>query len=706
MNVLLLLFACAIPLAILLLPMAGLSGILEKIDWHSPFYIFSLQLGAGTLLFIKLFKDFAIWAKEVWQNNSKPTLIILAIITIMISAICIFWIEGRSRVQMDESIYSTTALNLYYNQIGTYCGEGYFTENGLFCKPDNTVKPRGLSFLYMLAMPIFGTDLHWIYNFQVFILALTIPIFFFALLAWLKNKELALLSATLLGMQPVLLFYSRSSSIEGFYILMLAISLLFLKWAYDRDTTRHWLLLALTLAFFAQTRSETVFCLFAFIGVLLYRKKTLNQLSTKFSHIATFLATLSFFSIPILCTLSLNRDSDLQGGPHGARGHLFSNIIDDFKIMAFPNYDSNGLLSQPFLPYFTWLCLFGILALIILTARELFFKKTLNSQLSTKFSHIAAFLLLLSPQYIILFDSVSADLNLNVQSRFVLIILPAMSFLGALFIWQIITLLKNQVNPKILIIGVLTIICTATLVHFNSFKANILFRHNSMTTEDYLYKEFIAKTRESSSSNMIFFSFNPNMLISHGTSAYSYLMLFKTNDFSLEELLKIYNGNVFITENSSCGNSPFAGSSKMNVPIAFRLCDRLLRYFDVDTVLDTKLNKESKNSKKLTIYKILGMNDIDPKGLLRITQKIEPDSNTVNLSFLIPRDTIAPWQVKHFINDSLISTSNYKAGDYVDIFNFSEFTLDTNKWRLDIVDTLTGNLVHSDFWELVKVKND
>jgi hypothetical protein len=366
--------------------------------------------------------------------------------------------------------------------------------------------------------------------------------------------------------------------------------------------------------------------------------------------------------------------------------------------MAFPNYDSDGLLSQPFLPYFTWLTLFGLITLIVLTIKEF------RSNPPIPHKYIAAFLLLLAPQYIILFDSVSADLNLNTQSRFVLIILPAMSFLGALFIWQIITLLKNQVNPKILIIGVLTIICTATLVHFDSFKANILFRNNAMTTEDYLYKEFVAKTRVSSGSNMIFFSFTSPLFISQGVSTYNYLMLFKTNVSGLEELLETYNGNVFITENSNCGNSLFAGPSKMNAPNAFRLCDRLIRYFDVDTVLDTKLTKEFENSRKLTIYKILGMNDIDPRALLRITQKTEPDSNTVNLFFLIPRDTLAPWQVKHFINDSLISTSNYKAGDYVDIFNFSQFTLDTNKWRLDIVDTLTGNLIHSDFWELVKVR--
>jgi hypothetical protein len=37
-------------------------------------------------------------------------------------------------------------------------------------------------------------------------------------------------------------------------------------------------------------------------------------------------------------------------------------------------------------------------------------------------------------------------------------------------------------------------------------------------------------------------------------------------------------------------------------------------------------------------------------------------------------------------------------------FKFSAFNKDTNIWKLNIVDTITGEQVHSDFWQLVKTK--
>jgi hypothetical protein len=693
--------ACAIPFLILVLPMIGFKEEVTKIDWYSPFYIFTLLFAVGALLFIKLFKDFTSWLKSLIPN--PQSLIYLFITTLIAIFICFFWIEGNSRVQMDESIYLSVAQNLYHNQIGTICSEGSFENGKLECSSSNTVKPRGLSYLYMLGMPFFGTDLYWIYNFQVFILALTIPILFLALLAWLKNKELALLTATLLGMQPMLLFYSRSSSIEGFYVLMFALSLLFLKWACDSNTTRHWLLLASILAFFAQTRSETIFCLFAFIFIAAIRmsngqwKKTLN------SQFSIFLITLAFFCIPILCTLSINRDSDLQGGIYSAHGHLFSNILANFKIMAIPNYGPhNWPVPKLFLPYFTWLALFGLITLIILIIKEFRSKNSLsiiNYPLSIRYSHIAFFLLLLSPQYIILFDSVSADLHLGVQSRFVLIILPAMSFLGALFIWQAIALLKTRVNPKILLIGVQTIILTTTLMQFENFKHNMPFRHDKLTKEYHLLNKFILENH-SPKEKKIFFAFTPLIFFAHGNSAFSFNIMLTASKEHIEDLIKQYNGNVYISENF-CYNG--GGAPKMTFPIAFRYCDRAVSYFDTDTLLNIKLSKNE--NEVLILHRVLRLNERDPKGLLRITNKIEPTDSTVDLVFIVPKDTAVPWRIKHFVNDSFLHYSPYKQGNYANLLKLSLFNRDTNFWRLDIIDTITNEKIHSDFWQLIRTES-
>jgi hypothetical protein len=690
-RIFLLFIAFAIPFAIFLLPMLGFEEWLRKLDWHSPFYIFTLQLGIASLLFIRLFKDFVVWLKSIAPNPQVATFAF--IITLVAISICLFCIEGRSRAQADESIYRAVAQNLYYNQTGTLCVQGVFTDGNFECIAKNTVKPRGLSYLYMLGMPIFGTDLRWVYNFQTFILFLTLPIFFLAILAWTKNQWLSLLTITLLANCPVLLFLSRSASIEGLYVFMFALSLLILKWAFDRNTARHWILLALTLAFFAQTRTETVLCLFAFIGVAFYRiclnQDYQNSRISRISQFSIFLATLSAFSLPIFCTISLNRGHDLQSGAYGARWHLLENIATDFKIMAFPSYNSEGVFFFPYFPYFTWFALFGLITLILCLIFKIKF-----APLAIKYSHIAFFLILLSPQYLFLFDSIGGDLSLDIQHRYVLIIVPAMSFLGALFLWQTFMLSKNLVNPKILIILVQTIILANTLIHHDSFKLNIIHQNNASISEQYQLQKWTLKQEKPS----IFFAMLTAQLLEGGLSAFSYDLLAYVEENALYDLLKTYNGNVFAVENSQCKHSH--STPKMLNIIETRSCDRVISYFDVDTVFNVNLVKNT--SKNLLVYKILGLNERDKKGLLRIYDKTEPTQDSVYLTFKIPRDTSAAWKVQHFLNDEFLHDSPYKKGFFTDNLQLSQFTKDTNIWRLDIVDTATNEKIHSDFWQLVK----
>ena len=667
-----------------------------------------MQFGLGVLLFVKLSKDFYAWLKELVPHPISLVPILLVVSFALIIEIA--FIEPRSRVQSDEAIHYVVAQNLYYNQIGQVCNQGSFMEDGLACVMGSTIKTRGLSYIYMLGMPFFGTHLHWVHTLHLVFLVLALLSFYLALVAWLcrgkpaglpvvtdrgNHLGLPLLATALLSACPVLLFCFRSASVEPIYVTLFGVSLLFLKWAYDRDTTRHWLLLALTLAFFAQTRSETVFCLFAFIGVVLYRKK-FSILGFQFS---SFLATLSFFSLPVLCTLSFNRDSDLQGGSLGAHGHLLSNMVDDFKIMALPHTSDDGTLVYPFLPYFTWLAIFGLITLIVLTIKEF------RSKNSPKpYKYISAFLLLLSPQYLILFDGISADLNMSIQWRFALVILPAMAFLGALFLWKLGTTLSSQLSTlnsspllsKITLYGTVLIILTTCLVQYKTFIKDIPNINYFLAIEDYELHKWI---RQEPPKRMLFFYWNTAIGLAHGHSTYSYTTLLDLNSDDLREILEDYKGEVYFVSASSC--DMFVGSPKMQSPNSFRLCDRTIRYFNTQEVYSKEIVEFLK---PFSIHKILGFNDIDSLGLLRILNKIEPTDTTVILNFKIPKELSKPWKVQHFVNDSLMLESPYKKDNYSDTYNISLFNKDTNIWKLNIVDTTTNELVHSDFWQLVRTK--
>jgi hypothetical protein len=696
-NISFLFIACAIPLAIFILPIIGYKQIIYKLDTYSPFWIFSLQLGLGLLLSIKLSRDFYTWLKELISCHISLVPVLLVVLFAITASIA--FIESRSRVQVDESIHYIIAQNLYHNQIGQICYEGSYMENGFACVLGQTIKTRGLSYIYMLGMPFFGKHLYWVYTLHLFFLALALLSFYLALLAWLRQHSLALIATALLASCPILLFCFRSASVEPFYVTMFCLSLLFLKWAYDGNTTRHWLLLALILAFFAQTRSETVFCLFAFVGVVLYRKK-FSILNFQFS---AFLATLSLFSLPVLCTLSYNRDSDLQGGSLGAHGHLFSNIVSDFKIMALPHFSNDGILKYPFLPYFTWLAIFGLITLIVLTIKEFRSKKPKPQTPYPKpYKYITAFLLLLAPQYLILFDGVSADLNMSVQWRFALIILPVMSFLGALFLCRLgavlqsqFSIFNSQLRPQIVLYGAVFIILTTCIAQYKTFVKDIPNIGNYAAIEDYELHKWI---RQEPPKRMLFFYWNKVLLLTRH-SAYSYQTLLSLNSEDLEEILEEYKGEVYFVNASNC--DAIVGIAKMQSPNTFRLCDRSIRYFNTQEVFSKKIVE---HFKPLSIHKILGFNDIDSLGLLRILNKVEPTDNTVNLYFKVPKERSEPWKVQHFVNDSLILESPYKKRDYTDTYNISLFDKDTNVWKLTIIDTITGAQIHSDFWELLRVR--
>jgi len=691
--------ACAVPFVVFIMPIIGYENVLYKLDTYSPFWIFSMQLGLGLLLFVKLLKDFYAWFKEQIRPISLVPVFLLVSFTLIIS---IAFIEPRSRILADEAIHYIIAQNLYYNQIGQICNEGSFMEDGFACVLGRTVKTRGLSYVYMLGMPFFGTHLYWVYNLQLFFLALALLSFYLALLAWLRQHSLALLATALLATCPILLFCFRSASIEPFYVTMLCLSLLFLKWAYDRNTTRHWLLLALILAFFAQTRSETVFCLFAFIGVVLYRKN-FSILNSQFS---AFLVTLSFFSFPVLCTLSYNRNSDLQGGSYGAHGHLVSNIVSNVKLMALPYPGDDGILKYPFLPYLSWVAILGLITLIVLTIKEFHSKSpTLHSPLPIPYKYITLFLLLISPQYIILFDGVSADLNMVIQWRFVLIILPAMAFLGALFLWKAgitlnsqLSILNFKLRSQIPLYGTIIIILSTCFAQYKTFIKDIPNINNFVPIEDYELHKWI---RQEPPQRILFFYWYTSTGLAHGHSTYSYSTLLNLNSDDLHALLEDYKGEVYFVSSSSCDIT--VGSPKMLSPNSFRLCDRAIRYFNTQEVYSTEIIEFLK---PFSIHKILGFNDIDSLGLLRILNKIEPTDSTVQMHFKIPKERSEPWKIQHFVNDSLVLESSYKKDDYIDTYSLSLFNKDTNIWRLDIIDTISNEKIHSDFWELVRVKNE
>jgi hypothetical protein len=389
----------------------------------------------------------------------------------------------------------------------------------------------------------------------------------------------------------------------------------------------------------------------------------------------------------------LGRKSDLQGGSYGAHWHLFSNIVDDFKIMAFFHHTPDSLLKYPFLPYFTWLALFGLITLIILTIKEL---KNKEGNFPIPCKYISTFILLLSPQYLILFDGVSADFNLQVQQRFALIILPVMSFLGALFLWQtglILNKIKlfNSVNHLIWKSGAIAIILTSTLTYYESFKQNIMYRDNIATFEDAAIKHWLSQMP---TKPRIFFYHNATLILSYGISAYDLSSMFDFDSLDVQKMLEEYSNEVYIIYGFGCENN--ASVPKMIAPGAGSICNRFDVYFDSEQVFDTSLDDRA-----FKISRITKLKDRDSQNLLRLFNMGSKDSLFLLHYSLLKKDS-QPWKVQRFVNDSLIIENPYIYGKYTDQYKLDLLKIDTNRIDVRIIDTLAGDTVHSDYWRFLR----
>jgi hypothetical protein len=391
----------------------------------------------------------------------------------------------------------------------------------------------------------------------------------------------------------------------------------------------------------------------------------------------------------------VGRSNNLQGGNYSAHGHLIENIITDFKTMAYPLI---GESDPNFMPYFTWFALFGFITLIILTVKE-FICKDAVSMLNIPCKFIFGFFILYHIQSAILFDVVSADFNLIVQHRFILVVLPTMSFLGALFLCQTASLLAKikflgKINHAIPLFGAVAIILTNLMFFYEHFKMEPNSRKSPLVIEDRLIRKWLA---EDASKRKLLFHGNSTIPIGYGTSAYSYLSVFSFDSLDVKEMIEEYKGEVYFVRGFYCayGN----GVPKMTVGSIGPMCDRFDVYFETENILDTAISK----NREILISRITGLTDRDPKNLLRMHYRRE-FNDTMSIEYMQLKEEPVPWKVQRFVNDSLMAEDDYQHGIGVDIYPFSIFHKDTNRIDMRIIDTITGEQIHSDYWKLLKVK--
>jgi len=602
------LLAFAIPFLIYAAPHIGQKEFISTLDLRLPFWLYLFQFALGLGFAINLAKDFNEWFKKMASEKKLYTGgIPVTIVAVLALFVCLAWIAPRHRVQSDESIFLSTAQNLYANQISGSCDEGEFSANEhLDCqKSVHNFKTKGEPFLYATLMPILGHNLKWIFPLHIFMLLATIFLLFLAVYAWTSNSNLAFLTAALFAVQPTTLFQFRSASVEPFYTFLFALSLFLWKWVWDKNTIKHWILLALVLAFFAQTRQETIFCLGAFVIISAFKMCPIKNpkpktllLSIINSQFSIFILTISIFCIPILLTISYYQGYNFQGGEFNAHGHFIENIKQAWNISVNTPLDK-GLLKNPFLSSFSILTVCGILTLLAFSYYEWKnkYRKSGKGQsrwISTAIPtyYILVFFLLYFPQIFMILENVSGDLTIEINQRYTLVAFPAMAFLCAFFIDKT-SLLLPQGNRWFFVLLSAGILWGNTLRYSDSFEKNIMYNRNHLTTEE---AEILKWLKNEPKNNRIFVYSRPWHFIGYGINAIHYNSL---NPQKLSELLKKYNGEVYYVKGLDCWDSQTYHKKAIEHRIA-TVCDLFEQIFPMEIVFNTVIT----NNYRLVIAKL------------------------------------------------------------------------------------------------------
>jgi hypothetical protein len=575
---------------------------------------------------------------------------------------------------------------MYYNHESYTCNQGEFDNGTLKCKStSNSFKTKGLSFLYYLGMPLFGSDLRWIFTAEFVMLPLSFLLMFLAIVAWTRQPLLAFFASLLMALQPTVLFQFRAMSVEPLYIFLSALALLVFKWAYDRNTVWHWTLLALILAFFAQTRQETIFCIFAF--VLFALPKLLDKKDEK---APVFFVTLSLFSVPALLTISYFQGFGFQGGEFEAHGHFFEDLAKNWEVMTKP-LKSNGELENPFLSYFNYLFAIGSIYLLF---------RAINDARKSNFTYlkILAFLLLYHLQTYVILENVSGDFSIEINQRYSLVMLPSMAFVAALPVTHMVqyfttpTGSKNR-NGKNAIIGmvIVALAFTGWTFHYKQdFKNNIMYNRNHLTFEEYEIHQWL---KDLPKADRFFIYGRPWHFVGYGMSSIHYDNARKMSNSEMKDLIDKYKGEVYYIRGLDCWDSHTYHKKAVEHRIA-STCDIFEREMDMTSVKNILIT----NNYWVQIAKFNGRKNYNP-GKIIATNELEvtpadsaaAQSASLKIHYELKEQSkaAANWNITLLVNDKIIEQAIYKFGSYDKEIDVAKLQPGYNQVRFLVQDLVT-----------------
>jgi hypothetical protein len=672
MNQLALAIPAAVVLTLVLIPRKMEKGkaLMRGMELNAPFWIF-LLLTLTTLF--AMVKVAPLIKKYLKGKGLKPASLALALaFAIFTTWLASSQIEGRHRVQSDESIFLATAQNLFHHQIAGACDEGVFDGGDLTClnKAAN-FKAKIQAWLYVMGMPFFGKDLYWIFGAQLVLLFLSVLAVWLAVILWSRSSVLAFITTALLFMQPTILFQFRATSVEPLYVFLSAMCFILLHWSLESKNIWVILLYSTFLAAFSQTRQETVFAIFAF-SIAAFPA----ILRSKGPAFLIYCLSLTFFTLPILFTIASYQGYGFQGGEFSAHGHFLEHIKINWNVMTNTPRDGHGLLANPFLPYFTYLAVAGLGYMVLYSLLYLmnaFSAIDLKNKIQSTLPAWLLFGLLYHLQSYMIFENVSGDFTIQINQRYSLVILPSMALVGAILIRDLLSLIpwkhlfsekKKNASEKeefghpaaalVLSLLIILIFSAMTFKEKKSLNANIMYKRNHLTME----QAAILDWQERNPGEKFFVYARPWHFVGYGHSAYYYNRFRRLSEDKVQKLLTRYNGEIYYIRGMDCWNSKTYHKKAVESRKP-KACDDFEKKFDLKKVHSQRVT----GSYPLYIYKVLGPKSYDTKKALQpgVLHYYAADSSLV-YSYRMESKSEDLKTLRIYLNDSLIQKIPFENG--------------------------------------------
>lgn len=381
-------------------------------------------------------------------NVNKLSLVVLLCVVAFFIIFSLLFVAPSEQLYFDENIYQGIALNILHHGNALWCqyGTGYLRQ----CYSNSVYHdPVGSALFLAIAFWIFGVSTGTAYGLELLIGVLSIVAVFLLASVVLDRKNIAIFSATIFALMPELFIWSRTQSDFDLPFMMLSIFAFFFFAVYaKRPNSKTLSIFLFSLLLTVYARMEAILLLgpflilyFTFGGESLRKTfgERMHMLLNNVNNNPKFLALIIIFVmllLPQLYYISLELQNPDYNQANTSQ-QLFS--ITNFLNNGRSNLDFlagglNGVSYYPaqFPPEITLLAIIGLLLF------------TFDKKYKNRLGIILLLLLWFFVYFIFYSFFYAGSAAFGVDSRFLLQLLPSLSLLAALGVYELAVLSKHS----------------------------------------------------------------------------------------------------------------------------------------------------------------------------------------------------------------------------------------------------------------------